>query len=139
MRRWIAVVLGSLISMGIHTLARGGEHSTDPLELVRSLVEEKKAVLIDVREESEWDRGHIEGALFLPLSTLIEWERDGPKSSELATLKRLIRTARVYCHCASGGRTVTASESLRKLGLDARALRQGYRELLSAGFKKADN
>lgn len=139
MRRWISAVLGSLVSVGLASMVRSGEPSTDSLLQVKALVDQKEAVLIDVREPSEWERGHVEGALPIPLSLLIEWERDGLKPSEAARLKKLIGTRRVYCHCAAGGRSIPASETLRKFGVDARALRQGYRELLSAGFKKAEN
>ncbi|HVX60183.1 MAG TPA: rhodanese-like domain-containing protein, partial [Pirellulales bacterium] len=38
------------------------EHAKDPLETVKKNVSQKKAVLVDVREEGEWESGHIDGA-----------------------------------------------------------------------------
>jgi len=44
------------------------DHTKDTLPTVKKNVEDKKAVLVDVREQSEWDEGHVAGAVFLPLS-----------------------------------------------------------------------
>ncbi len=43
----------------------------------------------------------------------------------------------VYVHCQSGGRCPIAADVLSKLGYDARPLKQGYEDLLKAGFKPA--
>ena len=43
----------------------------------------------------------------------------------------------VYCHCEAGGRTRPAADLLARHGYDVRALRPGYRDLLSAGFPPA--
>ena len=95
-------------------------------------------MLIDVREKAEWNRGHLEGALLIPLSVLMEWQRDGIKPAQRAQLEKAIPKGTIlYCHCASGGRSVPAGEILRELGFDARALREGYRDLLAAGFPKS--
>ena len=49
--------------------------STDTLELISpqdasTLSAEKKAVIIDVREEGEWNTVHIPGAIHIPLAQL---------------------------------------------------------------------
>jgi rhodanese-related sulfurtransferase len=51
------------------------------------------AVLIDVREVSEFNREHIDGAVLLPLSTLDRADFSG------------YRGRKVIFHCQSGGRT----------------------------------
>jgi rhodanese-related sulfurtransferase len=110
-------------------------HTTDPLDQVKARVQSGKAILVDVREQNEWDRGHIRGAVLLPLSQLTVWERDGLSEEEKRTLTKAVpRGSVVYCHCARGGRAVPGSEALRKLGYDARALKPGYSALLEAGF-----
>ena len=111
------------------------EHTTEPLAKIKAKVESKKAILADVRERREWDQGHVKDAVFLPLSTLSKWERDGISDSEKANLaKSLPKGLVVYCHCAAGGRALPGAEALKKLGYDARPLKPGYRDLIEAGF-----
>lgn len=113
-------------------------YATDSLDAIKKQVAERKAVLVDVREKNEWDQGHLNGAVFLPLSQLTAWERDGLAPADKAALeKALPKGAVVFTHCAAGGRSVPGGEILRKLGHDARPLRQGYQALLQAGFAKA--
>ena len=108
------------------------EHTKDSLDTVKKNVAKKTAVLVDVREKSEWDAGHIEGAVFLPLSEL-------KKSNKEQVAAKLPEKRVLYTHCAVGKRSVTAGELLRKLGYEVRPLKPGYKELLDAGFKKAKN
>ena len=105
------------------------EHTKDSLDTVKKSVAEQKAVLVDVREQSEWDDGHLDGALLVPLSALKKGEQ--PKS--------LPKDKVVYAHCASGKRCLAAADLLNKLGYDVRPLKAGYKDLVKAGFKKAEN
>jgi phage shock protein E len=107
------------------------EHTKVPLETVKKEVQEKKAVLVDVREKREWDRGHIEGAVFLPLSDL----QEGVDPQKLARL--LPKDKIIYAHCARGGRCLRAADLLQKNGYQIRPLKPGYNQLLEAGFEKA--
>ena len=107
------------------------EQTKDSLTTVKENVDADKAVLVDVREKSEWDEGHIEGAIFLPLSEL-----KGLSKDELA--ERLPGDKVLYTHCVVGKRSLTAAGILEKLGYDARSLKAGYEELLDAGFPKAE-
>jgi phage shock protein E len=112
-------------------------HTTEPLDKIKAKVESKKAYLADVRERGEWDQGHLQGAVFLPLSQLKEWEKKGISDEEKAKLvKSLPKGSVVYCHCAAGRRAVPGAVALKKLGYDARPLKPGYRDLLEAGFER---
>ena len=42
------------------------EHTKDSLATVRERLEEKKAVIVDVRDLVEWNAGHVQGAVLLP-------------------------------------------------------------------------
>ena len=125
------VSLGFL-AMGLATSASAQEHTKDPLDAVKKAVASKKAVLIDVREKAEWDQGHLQDARLLPLSSLKEdsLPKDLPKI--------LPKDKIAYLHCAAGGRCLKAAEILRKHGYDVRPLKDGYRNLLTNGFAKAD-
>jgi phage shock protein E len=103
------------------------EHTKDSLTDVQKNIKDGKAVLVDVREQSEWDEGHIDGAVFVPLSKL----KKGEQADSLP------KDRIVYAHCASGKRSLTAADILKKHGFDVRALKDGYKDLLKAGFKQA--
>ena len=107
------------------------EPTTDSLAKVSKNVEYWYAVLVDVREKSEWDAGHIDGAISLPLSELDE----GVDAASLA--KRLPKDKVLYIHCALGKRALTAAGILERYGFKVRSLKPGYEELLGAGFKRA--
>lgn len=106
-------------------------HVLDPLDHVKQLVEQKAAVLLDVREEDEWAAGHLAEAQLLPLSRL--------KSATPASIAESLPKDRpVYVHCKSGGRVLMFAEALQNHGVDLRPLRAGYESLVQAGFKKAE-
>lgn len=111
--------------------AFAAEHTQDSLKVDKENVDSKKAILVDVRERAEWDRGHIEGAVFLPLSEL----QAGVEPKSLA--EKLPKGKIFHTHCVVGKRSVTAGNILEKQGCDVRPLKAGYEELLQAEFKKA--
>jgi rhodanese-related sulfurtransferase len=85
----------------------------------------KGALLLDVREQREWDEGHVDGAILFPLSRLRAGKLPG----------RTLPSGKIlYVHCRSGGRARIAAAILRKQGYDARPLRAGFAELARAGF-----
>jgi rhodanese-related sulfurtransferase len=115
----------------LSSFAVAGGNTKDSLETVKKNVSEEKAVLVDVREKEEWDEGHIEGSIFLPLSAL----KKGMSKEQLA--KTLPKDRILYTFCVVGKRAITAGTILEKHGYEVRALKPGYKELLRAGFKKA--
>lgn len=107
------------------------EFTKDPLTTVKQQVESQQAVLVDVREPAEWAAGHLRDAQLLALSQI----RKELNVEELR--KKLPRDKPIYLHCKSGARCLLAGEILEQAGFDVRPLRQGYEELLKAGFAKA--
>ena len=63
--------------------------------------------ILDVREQDEFDSGHIPGAILLPVGTIAE-------DSAAAVIPGKDTTVLVYCR--SGNRSKTASDALVKLG-----------------------
>lgn len=123
-----------LLLIGICFLAsttRAAEHTKDSLETIQKNLQDDKAVLLDVREKSEWEDGHLKDAKPLPLSQI----KEGVKKEELEKL--LPKGKIVYAHCAAGGRCLKAAEELQKLGYDVRPLKPGYQDLLKAGLAPA--
>ncbi len=107
------------------------EHTMDKLATVKENVAAKKAVLVDVRDKEEWNKGHVEGAILLPLSEL----RLRDRTEEM--VKDLPKDRILYTHCVVGMRSLKAAEILKKRGFEVRALKPGYDELIKAGFEPA--
>lgn len=104
------------------------EHTTDSLDTVRGRIEEKKAVLVDVRDLVEWNAGHIKNAKHLP------WRELQDKLKEEDVAKKISKDLIIYTHCAVGYRSLRAAKILKKYGYDVRALKPGYDDLVKAGF-----
>jgi rhodanese-related sulfurtransferase len=127
-------ILASIVFLAaLSSSAQSAEITKDSLETVQKKIADKQAVLVDVREKSEWDDGHVDGAIFLPLSAL----QKGVGAKELA--KQLPKDKIIYTHCVVGKRALAAGNILEKLGYEVRALKPGYKELVKAGFKKVDD
>ena len=77
-------------------------------EEAKSMMEEQPdAVILDVREQDEYDAGHIPGAVLLSVGTIDE-ETAASAIPEKDTV--------VLVYCRSGNRSKTASQSLVDLG-----------------------
>lgn len=71
-----------------------------------ALEQETPPILIDVREESEWNKAHVEGAIHLSRGVIeLKIETSVP---ELDTP--------IVCYCGGGNRSALVAESLQKLG-----------------------
>lgn len=68
------------------------------VETLKEWLSSNDAVLVDVREQAEWDAGHLAGATLLPLATV------SAASLPSASGKKLV----IYCR--SGRRSQTACE-----------------------------
>lgn len=80
-----------------------GDFKQVNVDKVRELVENNN-IIIDVREIYEFKRGHIKGAINIPLSELRERIDEIPKDKP------------VYLHCRTGQRSYNAALALQNLG-----------------------
>ena len=78
------------------------------------------ALLVDVRERSEWDAGHVPGAIHIPYENVRERRHELP----------LDRPIVIYC--ASGNRSSLAGSILESSGREAANLRGGFTAWRSA-------
>src|ERR1700741_1767336 len=83
--------------------------------------------LLDVREDDEWQAGHIEGAQHIPLGEL------GDRLGELPKEQRIVAV------CRSGSRSGAAVRGLRQLGYDAENLDGGVEAWTKAGLPLVDD
>jgi rhodanese-related sulfurtransferase len=85
----------------------------------------EKMILVDVREESEWARGHIPNAIHLGKGII---ERDIEKAIPG-------KGAMVVLYCGGGFRSALAADNLQKMGYsNVISMDGGWREWTQAGF-----
>ncbi len=125
---WLAAAIIAVVCV---KSALAAEHTKDSLDKVKANLKDKKAVLLDVRDQDEWDAGHLADATLVPLVKL----RKAETADEL--LKNVPKDKIVYTHCALGKRALDAGEILKAKGYDVRPLSAGYDELVKQGFEKA--
>jgi rhodanese-related sulfurtransferase len=86
---------------------------------------EDGAFLLDVREDDEWQAGHAEGALHIPLSEF------AARYDELA--EAAPQDGRVHVICRSGGRSAQVTMYLVQQGIDAVNVDGGMQDWQQAG------
>ncbi|HKJ70895.1 MAG TPA: rhodanese-like domain-containing protein [Gammaproteobacteria bacterium] len=82
----------------------------DPAAAV-NLINRGNARVLDVREDSEWQQGHIAGAIHIPLGQL------SGRMQELEAYKG--GDSPLLVACRSGNRSATAAVQLRKAGFES--------------------
>lgn len=76
-------------------------------EAAKEMMDTQEVVILDVREQHEYDSGHIPDAVLLPVGTITE-------DTAAAVIDDLDTVVLVYCR--SGNRSKTASQALVDLG-----------------------
>ena len=76
-------------------------------EAAKEMMDTQEVLVLDVREQHEYDSGHIPGAVLLPVGTIT-------KDTAAAVIDELDTVVLVYCR--SGNRSKTASQALADLG-----------------------
>lgn len=76
-------------------------------EEAKAMMDGQEVVILDVREQSEYDGGHIADAVLLPVGSIDE-------ESAAAVIPEKDSTVLVYCR--SGNRSKKASQALADLG-----------------------
>ena len=99
------------------------DSSDQSLEKIRLEIKNSEAFLVDIREQTEWEAGHIAGATHLPLSELKTLEN-------LSTLKNRLPSDRsIYLYCQAGIRAQMAQSILQNVFPNVTALISGFEEL----------
>ncbi len=107
--------------------SRGRIKETNVAEVKKRLDAGEKFILIDVREDNEWARGHIPGAVHLGRGVIerdIE-DRIPEKSAELVL------------YCGGGYRSAMSADNLQKMGYtNVSSMDGGWRGWTEAGYPK---
>ncbi len=97
-------------------------------EVKKRLEAGEKFILVDVREESEWARGHLPGAIHLGKGII---ERD---------IEQRIpdRSAPLVLYCGGGFRSALAADNLQKMGYtNVLSMDGGWKGWTEAGYPTA--
>jgi len=98
---------------------------TDIHDVKQRLEAEEKFHLVDVREESEWSRGHLPGAIHLSKG-IIERDIEKTISDPAAT---------IILYCGGGFRSALVADNLQQMGYaNVLSLDGGWREWTEAGY-----
>lgn len=91
----------------------------------RAQLQSGEAVLIDVREESDWKAGHAQGAKHLSKGVIeLEIEEQVPNVEQP-----------IICYCGGGSRSALAADNLQKMGYtNVRSLAGGLKAWKEAGL-----
>lgn len=85
----------------------GGSYQQISQEKAKQMMDTQDVVVLDVREQSEYDSGHIPNAVLLPVGSINE-------DTAASVIPDKNFTVLVYCR--SGNRSKTASSALAALG-----------------------
>ena len=92
----------------VFLVSRGrGDYKSISQEKAKQMMDSGNVIVLDVREQDEYNTGHISGAVLFPLGTI-----------NAQTAERVIpsKNADVLVYCRSGNRSKKASTALAKLG-----------------------
>lgn len=99
-------------------------HEVSPAQAVRMI--QRGALLLDVREEHEWQAGHAPEALHMPMSTVPARTAELPED----------RT--ILCICHVGGRSAAVAAALVRAGWDAVNVAGGMEAWAAEGLTVVD-
>lgn len=107
------------------TEAKSRIKETNVAEVKRRLDAGEKFILVDVREESEWARGHLPNAVYMGRGVI---ERDIEQKIPDTKTKLVL-------YCGGGFRSALAADNLRKMGYaNAESMDGGWKGWLDAGL-----
>ena len=108
--------------------AKSRIRETDVQTVKKQLDAGEKIVVVDVREESEWARGHIPGAVYIGKGVI---ERDIEQ-------KVPDKNATLVLYCGGGFRSALAADNLKKMGYqNPVSMDGGWRGWTEAGLPVA--
>ena len=96
-----------LLFAGCASSGGNGSYQQISQEEAKSMMDTQEVLILDVREQDEYDSGHIPNAVLLPVGTI-------DADSAAAVIPEKGTTVLVYCR--SGNRSKTAAAALAELG-----------------------
>ena len=107
MKRMLPFLLALFLLAGCGGNTSDGSYEQITQEEAKEMMDTQEVIILDVREQDEYDSGHIPGAVLLPVGTI-------DKDTAAEVIPETDSTVLVYCR--SGNRSKTASSTLAELG-----------------------
>ena len=107
MKRIIPFLLALFLLTGCGGTAADDAYQQITQEEAKEMMDTQEVIILDVREQDEYDSGHIPGAVLLPVGTI-----DETTAAEVIPEK----DSTVLVYCRSGNRSKTASSTLAERG-----------------------
>ena len=107
MKRILILLLLLMLLAGCGKSTTDGSNQQITQEAAKEMMDAQDVIILDVREQDEYDSGHIPGAVLLPVGTI-----DETTAAEVIPEK----DSTVLVYCRSGNRSKTASSTLAELG-----------------------
>lgn len=110
MKRWLPLFLTLLLLLtacGTAETSPESGYTQISQEEAREMMDTQEVLVLDVREQDEYDSGHIPDAVLLPVGTITE-----DTAAEIIPEK----DTTVLVYCRSGNRSKTAAQALANLG-----------------------
>lgn len=107
MKRLLPLLLILLLLTGCSVKKREESYHQITQEEAKEMMDTKDVLILDVREQDEYESEHIPGAVLLPVGSIDE-------NTAAETIPEKDATVLVYCR--SGNRSKTASAKLAELG-----------------------
>ena len=107
MKRIIPFLLALFLLTGCGGTVAGDAYQQITQEATKEMMDTQEVIILEVREQGEYDSGHIPGAVLLPVGTI-----DETTAAEVIPEK----DSTVLVYCRSGNRSKTASSTLAELG-----------------------
>jgi rhodanese-related sulfurtransferase len=121
----LTLPIGEGHSLGRHNI---GHHRSKfaRVDVATARDERERLQVVDVRDGNEWDAGHIDGSVHIPLDDLDD------------RFEELDRSRPVLTVCRSGNRSAGAARALSADGFDAQSLDDGLLAWAEAGLPLVD-
>ena len=108
MKRMLPLLIFLLLLLtGCGGNAAAGSYQQITKEEAKEMMNSQEVIILDVREQDEYDSGHIPGAVLLPVGTI-----DETTAAEMIPEK----DSTVLVYCRSRNRSKIASSTLAELG-----------------------
>ena len=108
MKRMLPLLISLLLLLtGCGGKTADGSYQQITQEEAKEMMDSQEVIILDVREQDEYDSGHIPGAVLLPVGSIDETTAAEVIPDEDST---------VLVYCRSGNRSKTASSTLAELG-----------------------
>jgi len=94
-------IISFIVCLLLLTACDGNSYKTIDSDTVRELVSDN-AIIVDVRELDEYNQGHIEGSVNIPVGSISNIDYD--------------KETKIIVYCVSGTRSASAAKTLIDMG-----------------------